>query len=430
MRNYLRFMRDHFVENNPELAELFQEEMEFDEAVRDDVYKQNFYFRDNLQIPFVSNPLSSRKVQDAIIDFTGKFIDDHHTQLSTSGPVYMFTFGEKEANFFYSTFNIGPDQIKQFYDVMVQEAYYGKISKFFTGWVYNAPHKILITSILMEAVQKGYEDIITCCEYIWAFCEYPTIYREFWKTGVKEDVMNYTIEHLNNKSKIKSMNNLQELLKYDAHAAVSFFTEELKIGADNTYMDLMQRMNNQIKSKIRNIANAYYDNVEKNATQHNNVSTFDDGEIADQEGVTTNIAQVVDKTTNKFATGEINKSMIRVAADHSKVDKDNLAGYIAQINGSKNNRINKIIENIITVYFSKNPTSMSVGSGEFINFGLSLYRSIGTSKDPLLKEIRDILNIWMFDIIDIRSQYQREATIISYTRAIFNYTIFMIAHYN
>ena len=81
---------------------------------------------------------------------------------------------------------------------------------------------------------------------------------------------------------------------------------------------------------------------------------------------------------------------------------------------------------MITAYLSRNPTNTSLGSGEFLNFGLTLYRSIGTSKDPIYQEIRAILNLWMFDIINIKSYYQNQGTIINYTRAVFNYMIMII----
>ena len=122
--------------------------------------------------------------------------------------------------------------------------------------------------------------------------------------------------------------------------------------------------------------------------------------------------------------------IVRIAADGAKVDKDILAGFINQIFGTKNNRLYKLVENVITAYFNKYPNATSVGSNEFVNYGIALYRSIGTSKDPLYHEIREILDYWMFTIINIRQYYQRDGTIINYTRGIFNYIIFMINYYN
>ncbi|MCM1218428.1 MAG: GNAT family N-acetyltransferase [Lachnospiraceae bacterium] len=397
---------------------------------KEGVYKENFYLRDHLQTPYITKALKKSATQDKIIEFTGTFIDNHSYQLSTSGPVHSFTLGQKEIQPLYDLFGVTDQMMIDVWKEMVNDTYYGKISSFFNGWVENAPHKILLTVILIDAIQNNYEDIRTCCEYLWAFVEYPIVYHMFWRLGVKEDVMNYTIEHLGTKFKVKKVNNLQELLKYDANSSVNAQYDKLKAGVDNVYADLMHRMRNQLKNTFKNIANAYYDNDEKNATQHTKDSQFDDGSLADQEGHSTNIAQVVDRTVNKFTTGGINNSFVRACAEGNQVDKDNLAGYINQIWTAKNNKIPKFIENVITSYFNRNPTDTSAGGSEFINFGITLYRSISTSKDPMYQEIRLILNYWMFDIINIRNFYQREGTVINYTRAIFNYMIFMIAYYN
>lgn len=421
---------DYFMENY--VLDVYEEIEEFLEN-KEDVYKENYYLRDNLQIPYVSKELAKPKVRDEIIEFVGRFLDEHSYQLSTSGPVHTFTFSDKEVSVLYKLFNVNGEMLYSLYENMIEETYYGKISKFITGWVKHAPHKILLMAILTEAAQKGYDDIIECCEYMWIFTEYPIIYREYWKTGVKEEVMNYTIEHLGSKFKIivHGLKNLQQLLKYDAHSAVSSFIEKIKSnGSDNLYIDLMYRMRNQINSTFRNLAREYYNNDENNSSQHNKDSKFDDGSLADQEGHTTNISQTVENTVSKFMINGINNAMAKITADRYQVDKNNLITFINQIWSSKNNKMNKLIEDIITSYFNKNPTNTSVGSSDFVNFGLLLYRSIGTSKDPIYQEIKSIMSYWMFDIIDIKQFYQREGTHIAYTRAIFDYVILMINYYN
>lgn len=425
MINYEDYMEE-FLSEASSVMNVYTEEGD-----KSAVYKKNYYLRDNLQIPYVTKVLTKSTNREKLVEFTGRFMDDHTKQLSTSGPVHIFTFGEKETKFLYEMFNVNGNMLVGMYDNMIEEAFYGKISKFISGWVYNAPHKILLTAMLIDAIQHEYEDVVTCCEYLWAFCEYPILYRMFWSTGVKEDVMNYTIEHLNTKFMITKVKNLQELLKYDAHSSVNATMDKLKDGVDNAYTDFMQRMRNQIKNKFKNISKAYYDNDKDNASQHNKASQYDDGSvIEDQEGHTTNIAQVVDNTNNKFSTGEVNAKIASVAANGSQVDSNNLIGYINQIYSTKNNKLYKFIENIITSYFNRNPTDTSVGSAEFVNFGLSLFRSIGTSKDELYQEIKSILDYWVFDIIDIKQFYQRPGTWSAYSRAIFNYMIFMINYYN
>lgn len=414
---YQTFMEDYLHEN--QLSE-----------DKEGVYKVNYYLRDNLQTPYITPKLEHEGIREQIVEFVGAYMDKYANALSKSGPCDMIIFSDTETGFLYDLFGVNKETMIQMYDNMIEEAFYGKISKFITGYVYNAPHKILLCAITIDALQHEYDDVIECCEYLWAFCDYPILFREYWKTGVKEDVMEYTIEHLGAKFTIKKVSNLQGLLKYDAHRCVENKSDELKTGADHAYTNFIYRLRNQLNSKLRNIANAYYKNIETNATQHVKDSEYDDGKIVDQEGHSTNISQIVDKTLSSFLAGSINKTLLRVAADACNVDKDTLYGYVNTITGTKNNRIDKLIENIITIFFTKNPSESSAGTGAFLNFGLALYRSIGTSKDPLYVEIKTILAYWMYDIIDIKQYYNREATWIAYTRAVFNYIVLMIHSYN
>ena len=389
--------------------------------------KNTYYFRDNMQIPFISPVLAKARNQERLVEFTGEFIDSHSTQLTTSGPVHMFTFADKETAFLYDLFGLSEKKVLEFSNEMFKEAY-GDGALFHI--IREAPHKVLLTCVLIEAIQKKYTDVITCCQYLMGFAEYPLMFKSFWKRGVREDIMNYTIEHLPNKFKVKKMNNLLELLKYDMTTVYTLCDKRLETGLDFQYVDFIYRCRNQIKATFKKIANEYYKNHENNASQHTKGSHLDDGTLADTEGHTSNIASMVENTFNKFQTNGVNPSIAKIAAQGNQVDKDTMVSYINQIYASKDNRLYKFIEDVITAYLQRNPTNTSLGSGEFFNFGLTLYRSIGTSKDPIYQEIRGILNVWMYQIVNIENYYQNKGTIINFTRAIFNYMIMMINHHN
>lgn len=427
---YQQFMEDYMQEEFDGMTEYIESMDDLFLEAKEGVYKDNYYLRDNLQIPYITKELAKPRVRDTIVEFVSKFLDDHVTQLSTSGPVHIFTFSDKETSVLYDLFKINDEKLYELYEQTIKETYYGNISKFITGWIKHAPHKLLITSMLIEALQKSYDDILVCCKYMWAFSEYPLVYRNFWKIGVKEEVMNYTIEHLSSKYKVTNMKNLKELLYYHADKSVQSEQERLKTGLDHTYFDFMRRMRNQMNNNFRNIANVYYQNDKMDLTQHTKDSQFDDGTLADQEGHTTNTARAIDNTISKFEVGTVDKSVVGIVAEAAKIDKDTTITYINRILTTKGNNLNRLIEDIITSFFTRNPTNSSLGTTEFLTYGLSLYRSIGTSKDPMYQDIKVILHQWMYDILDIRSTYSSEGTIINYTRAIFNYVIFMIHSYN
>ena len=438
MSQYDIFMMDYIKEHNKDLDpfESFFEDIDeetftlFDEGGKEGVYKENYLWRDEMQIPIIHEVIKKPKNRDDIVEWVGKFLDDNATKLSTLGPVYMIPFKESDSAWFYKKFEIDDKFILNMYRKVISETYYGSISKFFNGWVENAPHKIIVIAMLIDALQNGYEDIIECCYYLLIFCEYPLAYRHFWQTGVNEEVMAHTVEHLGARFKITKYKNLKEFLYNESVIAVNRKLDTLKSGADNAYLDMLQSVHQQIFSSFRKISNNYYSHVNANNTQHSNQTQFDDGSIVDNEGHTTNAAAIIEKTINKFSKKDINKSMIRICADGRKVDKGNLEGFISQIYATKNNMVNKIVESIINAYFVKNPTALNVDSNEFLVFGFGLYKSIGTSKDENLQNIKSILSFWMNDIINIKSQYNREATVISYTHAVFDYIVLMIHNYN
>jgi hypothetical protein len=419
---------------NPGLYQMYMEESEsilsaeynmFIESVK----RESYYLREHL-MPKISPVLAKESNRNKIIDFTGKFIDDHSTQLLTSGPVYIFTFSDKETSFLYDLFNITKKELLDMTRNMIRATYEGE-SQF--GIVSSAPHKILITAILIDSINNNYTDIIECGEYLAIFAEYPLVFRKFWKVGagVKEDVMEYTIEHLPNKFGIKKQKNLLGFLKYVSHSATTFFTNRLKTGMDNQYVDYIQRLRSQLSSAFRNIANQYYVNYEKNATMHSQSDQMDDGKFVDNEGTTTNIAAVSDNIYNKFLVNDVNVAMAGAAANASDINKDNLVGYLNKIYADKKNRLNKFTENVVYLFMTNEKyIGSNIDSKEFIEFGLALYRSLGTSKMEQHKQLKDILDYWMHDVIEIDKDYTREATQIYYRRGIFNYFIMMMKYYD
>ena len=121
--------------------------------------KNTYFFRDNMQIPFISPVLAKARNQERLVEFTGEFIDSHSTQLTTSGPVHMFTFADKETAFLYDLFGLSEKKVLEFSNEMFKEAY-GDGALFHI--IREAPHKVLLTCVLIEAIQKKYTDVITC----------------------------------------------------------------------------------------------------------------------------------------------------------------------------------------------------------------------------------------------------------------------------
>jgi len=419
---------------SPEAYQTFFEEYLLEaeeEVIKSAVYKKTFILRDKFIIPYISPVLEKKSKRDIIFQFTSKFMDDHSAQLSASGPIDSFTFGKKEATALYELFGIDSALILNIFQDIQKETYYGKLSKPYHGLINEVPHKLLLVALMVESLQKEYNEVLESAKYLYAFTEYPIIYRKFWPIGVKADVMEYTIEHLpSSKFKSRKTSNVGGLLKYDMDSTVDKHSNRLKTGYDHEYLDLIMRIRNTIKNTFLNISTQYYKNFKGDHTQYKQSGKRDDGSLADVEGTTSTMASAIENTYNKISVNPINIKIISLVSEGNQVDPGNVKSFLNQIFTSKNNKLYRMIENTITAYLSKNPTNTSIGSGEFMNFGIALFRSIATSKNQTYIEIRQILNMWMYDIVNIERYYKNAGTISNYTRAIFNYIIFLIHSYN
>lgn len=416
---------------NPALYQMYMESAKEEYLTEALVKKESYYLKKNLIEKNVSSILAKSENRDKIIDFTGKFIDNNSSKLLTAGPMYMFTFSGKDIKFLYDLFDLTEKTLLEMFSETVKVAYIGE-SDF--NIINAAPHKLLIAAIIMEALDKNYTDIIECGEYISIFAEYPMIFRTYWKIGkeVKIDVMEYTIEHLSNQFGIKKQKNLLGLLKYIGNSALNAHIDRLKTGLDYEIIDYINRIRNQLNSAFRNIANKYYDNYKKDATLHSQNEIMDDGKIVDSEGTMTNIAIAAENIYSKFLTNSVNTSIAGAVASSANINKENLIAYVNKIYANKNNRLAKFIENVVYLFKSNTEyASSDLDSSEFINFGLALYRSLGTSKIKQHLEIKAILDYWMNEIINIDQDYKAgSSTIIYYRKSVFNYFIFMIKYYN
>lgn len=392
--------------------------------------KINYYLNEHLLIPYIHDKLSKPAVRNKIIEGVGNFIDTHMKVLSAPAPMYQMPFGEKEEAFLYEVFDLTPDKLREIFNEMDKETWDGKISKMFVSFMNHTPAKLMVIAMLIDALRNNYEDMVECAEYIYAFIEYPILFHKSWPLGVKEDVMLATLENINGRFTITKTNNVQEWLKHDMDGLLETYQKSLIVGSDDVYTAFMQNCRNWLKSKFKNIANVYYKIDEQNITQHTQVSSFDDGTLNDQTGINSIIMQISTATSNKFTNKEISDSLVRAVSENSGIDKDLVKDYISKIYNTGNNRIPIFVENVINAYFNKYPTEMRLDKTNFISFGLALFRSIANSKNQIYISIKQVLDYWMNDIVDIDAYTSRAATKINYTKAIYNYMIFMIANYN
>ena len=389
-----------------------------------------YFLRENLQVPIITPKMAKPEFQKQIIQFVGEYLNTYLPKLQTPGPTHIVPFLDKETNFIYQTFGITKEETINKMKEMKKVAYPNESDNVLIN-VKSTPHKLILTGMLIDAYQHNYEEIIECSRYLFGLLDYAILFRYYWRLGVDEGTMNYTIENLpSNKFKAKKMNNILELLKYDASVSMDANAEKLKEANDQAYIDFINRVRTQLNNTFRNLSRAYYKNKEQNLTQYSTDSHEEDGKLKEQEGKDTIMAEAIEKSCRKILTAELNNAIVKVVAQANELDPNNLTNFLNQIINDKRNRLDQMIEYIIIAYFQQYPTAITIAGGEFLNFGIGLYRSLAGSKQQLYIDIKNILSLWTDEIIDIKKYYKGTTAISNYTRGIFNYFVFMISHFN
>lgn len=368
-----------------------------------------------------------------VLDTAAKFIDSHSRELTTAGPMYGFTFYPKDVEALYDIVGHTPESLVELTKEMINNHAYegdGIWSEYRINLLISANHGVLITAFLIWATLEGNADVIDACLYMMSFVYYPMLFRKYWEYGVNEAVMEYTIEHLTSKSIIKRHSTLLTFIKYQANGSYRNYYENMVKQLDTSYADFNYGVWSRINAALKKISSSYYDNFNKNAAIIQNQDKNDDGELTDNESISSTVSTIAENTYTKFITSGVNERWAAIAAEATKASKDRLIGYINKVMLDKRNELDKLIENIIMLYYQNNPGNPKVGSRSFLAYALSLYRSIGTSKDQLKREISKILDIWVYDILEVDREYPREATIIAFRRSLFNYVVLMIHQYN
>jgi len=406
--------------------------------------KVNFYLRDNLQVPFISPILKVRSNRDKLVDFTGDFIDKNSEKLFAMGPMYNVPFYEREINFLSELFNIEIGKVAQkendkvSNDSQLMNIIKGMFRETY-GWttiphtIRVSPHKVLLCGILIDALQNGYDEVIACCEYLIGLAEYPLFHKKYLspKFDVRKDVMQYTIEHLPIRFRIKKVKNILELIKYDVWRSLKTHKPRLLRGDDMEWVEFINRVRNAFNSTYKKIAQMYHANAEKDVTIFTTDGKLEDGSLVDKGGHGTNMSSIIENTYTQFISSSIHMAIIPALAEEAKIPPENLTNSINTVFTTKNNKLHRVIEIIITSYFVKTPTASGVGTADFLSFGLQLFRQSSNSKNPLYIELKDIINeLWVKSILDLPNKYSSQGTINNYARAIFRYIVFMIKHHN
>lgn len=384
----------------------------------------------------LSKPEGDRKFKHLV----GQYMDRNNDKLHTSGPVYLIPFAADDKMAFFDLFGfdyvvkgsikerkvIVADIDKMVLDITKQ---LGSTSDFklLRGnpifWVFYC----CIRYYHIKKDQKGLNTALA----IYALSNYPAVFSTFFKFGADEGVMQYTIDNLTDKFIIKQQGNIFNALFVSIQHSYDFLKAFMIDASDKEIIRFIQRIRNDQKSMIKKICDKYMQNHAKGLRVSLTQDAYDGMQtVVDGQNKTSTVEIVARKISIKMLTQDINLKLTSMVAKISGVSISECRFYISKIISDKYSEdITNFISSILFLYlYDENKKPEDINSRYFLHWSEETFRKTNSNNDNI-RNIKETLDKWAEET-GVHEKYKREASRVSYKKAIYFYFIFSIQSYN
>lgn len=181
--------------------------------------------------PLVAKGLCKKENTMKLKNAVGEYLDRNNDKLTTIGPINRIIFSDADMNALYEAIEVDPQTIKIFIK---------KSPVIKSQWqIMNNPFNSAISmAIRYYKVNKNDEMVNILLVYL-TLSMYPSIHFKYFKFEPNENIMNYTINNLSNKFKIKQLGTIYAALLDTTQVCYNSNTEKIVRGADKDIIDFI-----------------------------------------------------------------------------------------------------------------------------------------------------------------------------------------------
>lgn len=384
----------------------------------------------------LSTPQGDRKFKQLV----GQYMDRNSQKLRTPGPTYLVPFTSNDKAQYCELFaleykltgstkeqKIKIPFVDDLIDQVIQQLGSSSDFKLLKG---NQIFWIFYCCIRYYHIKKDEKGLNTALA-IYALADYPAVFSTFFKYGADPAVMQYTIDNLTEKYIIKQQGNIFGALFVSIQNSYSFLKNWMGDASDKEIIRWIQRIRNDQKSMIKKICDQYMKNHAAGLRVVLTKDTYDEVPLdVEAQNKTSSVEIVGRKITLKILTQDVNLKLISIVARISGVSISECRFYITKILTEKYSEdIQRFIEAILFLYlYDENKKAEDINSRYFLHWSEDLFRKTNSNNDNI-RRIKQTLDKWAEET-GVHDKYKREASRVSYKKAIFFYFIFSIQAYN
>lgn len=372
--------------------------------------------------PYIEKAFSDRNNIMKYTRIIGTFIDKNHELLSDIGPTKIILFTDYEKNQIYNLIDITPKVVK--------DAKNKSKDIKSTGLNLADPFKPLMAMIVRYFSTHNDEKTTRMSVFYLGCSLYPSLFTKYWKFTPNEKVMQYTINHLSNKYKIKQLGSLMATLDDLCWGAYLLHKDGIDKGFDKAVVDFILSMQTRLNSFLKQLANEWYINYQSGNYLENEFESSDDDNFREADSTAHVIERIVDNVALKLIIEGPPMKMVTLAANQNKVSVNELRNYLtSMINNQNIAEVKSVIEAILTLFlYDDHNSSRDINSDKFLFYCIDTYKRSNTTNDNVV-HIKKILDVWL-ERVELFKKTNRPATINDFRRALYMFFVMAIQYYN
>lgn len=347
------------------------------------------------------------------------YIDKNTEKLGKLGPVDRTLFSSADEMKLFEPIGLTPQRVKE---AMKKSPAY-KAHWEVTKKEFNTAAPLALRYFTM----KNNDEMARIVLIYFILSMYPARHHRYFRYGVNEQIMQYTINNLSNKYKIKQLGTMLHAIIDTAEVAYKTYKVNIKSGTDKEIVDFINGMHTRLNSLLKNIANEYYENHEKNLYLNSDSDSFEEDNYHIADSNIYAVDTLTQKVVTKLTVSGPNANLVNSAAQSCSVSVNELRNYLnSMITNERRDEIHQVVESLLFLYLfdSKHTLNDIYRNNKFMMYCVEMYKKSNTTDKNIIR-IKKILDSWLEDLGTYKKT-QRLATINNFRRALFMFFVMAI----
>ena len=368
--------------------------------------------------PLVEKGLSKRentvKLQQAVEDYLNRNMD----KLTTIGPVHRIIFTESDAERLYEAIEVTPAEIQQIIN---------KSPVIKGQWqIMSNPFNSAISLAIRYYKLNNNPTMVNSLLVYLTLSMYPSLHFKYFKYEPNEQVMNYTINNLSNKFKIKQLGTIYHAMLDTTEVCFNTNLNKIIRCGDKDIVDFIMDEKTRLNSLLKKIAIEFYKNREANRYLNVDSDNYEEENYHEADSNTFAVERLTNNVILKLVVDGPNMKLVTTAAKLCQVSISELRNYVnTMVNNDNREDIKVIVESILFLFiFDSQNNIREVNSNKFLLYCNEIYRKSNTTDKNIIK-IKKVLDKWL-ENLGTYKKTQRLATINNFRRALFLFFVLSI----